>query len=105
MPATVWLRLTVPFSTVLTDCASASLADPLVVPPMTKMVSQLMGTTATPSLGLESDATLLHDCFNIATSAVEIPCRSQPPMITGGHELGMMVVRYCGPGVDGIVVH
>ena len=41
-----------------------------MVPPMTKMDSQLMGTTATPSLGLESDATLLHDSFNIATSAV-----------------------------------
>ena len=36
-----------------------------VVPPMTKMESQLLGTTATECPGLESDATLLHDCFNI----------------------------------------
>ena len=63
--ATVWLRLTVPFSTVVIQCASASsTVVQLVVPPMTKMDSQLMGTTATVVLGLDNDATLLHDCFN-----------------------------------------
>ena len=44
---------------------ASSLVAPLVVPPMTKMESQLMGTTAIECLGLESDATLLHDYFNI----------------------------------------
>ena len=103
MPATVWLRLTVPFSTLVRECASASsIVVPLVLPPMTKMYSQLMGTTPTPNLGLESDATLLHDCFNIATSAVGTPC-SLPPMITGGHEQGIMAALKCE--VDGIVVH
>ena len=61
--ATVWLRLTVPFSTIVMLFAlRSSPGFPPVVPPMTKMESQLMGTTATPSLGLESEATLLHDC-------------------------------------------
>ena len=51
--ATVWLTLTVPFSTVLTQEAKlASRPSPPLVPPMTKMESWLMGTTATQVLAV-----------------------------------------------------
>ena len=89
--AAVWLILTVPFSTVVVECALAPLIPlPPVHPPMTKMDSWLMETTATLYLAVEREATLYQDFFvmsRMATSDVGTPW-ILPPMITGGYECG-----------------
>ena len=75
--ATVWLTLTVPFSTVVMECAKApAIPSPSVHPPMTKIDPGVMVTTATQSLGVEREANLSHLFFDIsrmATSDVVTP--------------------------------
>ena len=83
-----YMRVVLPFSTVVMECALAP-ATPLppVQPPRTRMVSESMATTATLNLGLDNDDTVFHllvESSNMATLEVGTFCALQPPMITGG---------------------
>ena len=68
------MRVALPFSTVVMECALAPATSlPPVQPPRTRMVSESMGTTATQCLGLDNDDTEFHllvDSSNMATSEV-----------------------------------
>ena len=84
--ATVWLTLTVPFSTVLMQLAlDPATPLPPVHPPMTKMELWLIGTTATCFLSEEREANVSHLFFitlRMAISDVEMYWLSRSPMIT-----------------------
>ena len=95
--ATVWLRVTVPFSTVVTEEGLlASTPLPPLVPPMIKIDPWLMGTTATLVLAVKRKAIPNHVFFvmsRMATSDIETH-RTSPPMITGGYECGSNAVSW-----------
>ena len=62
---------------------------------MTRIESWLIGTTVVEDRAVMSEAIFFQELLgtsNTLISSVGTPCLSQPPMIVGGQELGIIAV-------------